>query len=261
MIRLSDALWTEAVKARRSRVPWLTLLGMGLAPLVGGLFMMILKDPAWARRAGLITAKAQLRAGTADWPTFWDLLVQALAIGGLIVFALVAIWDFGREWSDRTLKDLLALPTPRASIVLAKFTVIALWSLCLAAEVYLLGLAVGSIVGLPGWSVALAVATARRVVVTAAMAILLVTPFACAASAGRGYLPAIGAMFLVIFLSQVLAATGWGIYFPWSVAGLASGVAGPEAAQLSVTSYALIPITGVLGVLGTIAWRQSADHT
>jgi ABC-2 type transport system permease protein len=50
------ALWVETLKARRSKVPWLTALGFSLAPLVGGLFMIILKDPERARSMGLISA-------------------------------------------------------------------------------------------------------------------------------------------------------------------------------------------------------------
>jgi len=46
---------------------------------------------------------------------------------GLIGFAFVTGWVFGREYSDRTVKDLLALPTPRLSIVLSKFIVVAIW--------------------------------------------------------------------------------------------------------------------------------------
>ena len=93
--------------------------------MVGGLFMVILKDPAWARRHGLIATKAQLAAGTADWPTYWALLAQAVAVGGVVLFGLVAIWVFGREYSDRTATDLLALPTARSTIVGAKFVVVA----------------------------------------------------------------------------------------------------------------------------------------
>ena len=111
MILFLAALWAEALKARRSKVPWLTALGFSLAPLVGGLFMIILKDPERARSMGLISAKAQLAAGVADWPTFFGLLAQATAVGGAMLFTIVTAWVFGREFSDHTAKELLALPT------------------------------------------------------------------------------------------------------------------------------------------------------
>ena len=261
MSAFGAALWSETLKARRSRVPWVSALAFALAPLVGGLFMLILKDPAWARRFGLITAKAQLTAGTADWPTYLGLLAQMVAVGGPIVFGLVAVWTFGREYSDRMVTDLLALPASRVAIVAAKFVVVALWSAVLAALVGLLGMAIGAAVGLPGWSSASALDAAGRFAASAGLTIALVTPFALAASAGRGYLPPIGAMFLAVFLAQVVAALGWGAYFPWSVPALAAGVAGPGPRDVGFAGYLVVVLTGAAGVAGTAAWWRFADQT
>ena len=69
---LRAAVGTEMLKARHSRVPWGVAIGFSIAPLVMGLFMVILKDPERARSLGLLGAKAQLTAGTADWPTFLE---------------------------------------------------------------------------------------------------------------------------------------------------------------------------------------------
>ena len=51
MSGLGAAGWAEMIKARRSKVPWLTAGALCLAPLVGGLFMVILADPDRARLA------------------------------------------------------------------------------------------------------------------------------------------------------------------------------------------------------------------
>jgi ABC-2 type transport system permease protein len=261
MTGFGAAVWAETLKARRSRAPVVTALGFGLAPVMGGFFMVVLKDPERARRLGLIGAKAQLTTGTADWPTYLALLAQATAVGGLLLFGLVAVWVFGREHSHRTVGDLLALPTGREAIVAAKFLVVALWSAALVVSMFLLGLAIGAAVGLPGWSAELALRGAGTVAATAGLTMLLVAPFALAASAGRGYLPPIGLMFLVVFLAQVLAAAGWGSYFPWSVAALYSGVAGQGSQQLGIVSYVLVSLAGLAGVLATLAWWRWADQT
>ncbi|WP_235201635.1 ABC transporter permease [Paenibacillus sp. FSL H8-0457] len=36
-------------------------------------------------------------------------------------------WTFGREYSDRTLKDLLVLPISRGKIAIAKYVAIIFW--------------------------------------------------------------------------------------------------------------------------------------
>lgn len=261
MSGLTAAVWAEALKARRSRVPVVTAIAFALAPLMGALFMLILKDPAAARRFGLISTKAQLSASVADWAAYLGLLTQATAIGGFVVFGLAVIWLFGREYSDRTIKDLLALPTSRAAIVVAKMIVLAIWTALLTALVVALGLVLGAAIGLPGWSFGLTLQSAGKIAAVVSLTFALVTPFALAASAGRGYLPPIGFLFLMIFLAQVIAALGWGAYFPWSVPALLSGAAGPEGSDLGIISYLLVLLTGLAGLAGALAWWQSADQS
>jgi len=261
MILFLAALWAEALKARRSKVPWLTALGFSLAPLVGGLFMIILKDPERARSMGLISAKAQLAAGVADWPTFFGLLAQATAVGGAMLFTIVTAWVFGREFSDHTAKELLALPTPREAIVGSKLAVVVIWAAGLTALVLGIGLMVGAAVGLPGWSMALLWRSAGDLVVTAGLTLALMSPVALFASVGRGYLPPIGWAILTIFLAQIVAVTGWGGWFPWSVPALFSGAAGPRATQVGLQSYVVVALTCAAGLVGTFAWWHSADQT
>ncbi len=241
-------------------MPLLTFLGFLLVPFIGGFFMIVLKDPDLARSLGLISTKAQIMAGTADWPTFLGLLAQAAAVGGLILFGFIGSWVFGREYSDRTVKDLLALPTPRFSLVLAKFTVVVAWSALLTGVIYLIGLGVGAAVGLPATSADVFWQGTRTVIITTGLTILLVTPVAFFASAGRGYLPPMGFAILTVILAQIVAAAGWGEYFPWSVPALNAGMAGPAYAQLGVFSYLIVVLTSLLGTIATFGWWTFADQ-
>ena len=111
---LVPPLRVELLKARRSIAPLLTALAACIAPLVGGLFMYILADPERARRMGIIGQKAQLAGGGSDWPAYFALLGQAVTVGGFVLFAFVVSWVFGREFSDGTVRYLLALPTSRS---------------------------------------------------------------------------------------------------------------------------------------------------
>jgi len=218
--------------------------------------MVILKDPEFARRVGLISAKAQLMAGVADWPTYLELLAQATAIGGLILFSLIGSWVFGREYADRTLKDLLALPTSRSAIVSAKFVVVALWSAGLIAIIYLVGLGVGTWVALPQVPAQLLLQGGVTLAITAGLTIAGVTPIIFFASAGHGYLPPMGVAILAIFLAQVIGIAGWGEYFPWSIPALYA-----QGENLGIISYGVIILTGVAGIGGTFVWWELADQT
>ncbi|MEZ4706017.1 MAG: ABC transporter permease [Caldilineaceae bacterium] len=260
MNNIRQAIWVEVLKARRSKMPLMTLLSFALAPFVGGFFMIVLKDPQMARRMGMISAKAQIVAGSADWQTYLGLLAQAIGIGGIVIFSFIASWVFGREYADHTVKDLLALPTGRSAIVLAKFVLIALWSALLMAAIYLIGLGVGLAVVLPPAPVEVFWRGTATIAVTTILIGALVTPIAFFASAGRGYMPPMSAALLFVFLAQIIAAAGWGEYFPWSIPALRSGMAGPEFAHLGAISYVIVLLTGVLGSIATFAWWELADQ-
>jgi ABC-2 type transport system permease protein len=242
-----------------SKVPIITLLALLIIPFIGGFFMFILKDPVFAQKMGIISAKAQI-VGTADWPTFLGLLSQALSIGGLMVFGFVTSWIFGREFSDRTIKDLLALPISRSVIVASKFIVVFAWCLMLAALVFALGLIVGYAVDIPGWSLELVLQGFSIFTLCTLLTILLATPVALFASIGRGYLSPLGFLIFTIVLAQIVAATGYGQFFPWSIPAMASGVAGSESAEIGYISILIVIITSVLGFVSTTFWWRYADQ-
>jgi len=257
---LIQAINVEFLKARCSKMPMLTALAFSIAPLAGGFFMIVMKDPELARNLGMISAKAQIVAGSADWETYFGILAQAVAIGGIILFGLIGTWVFGREYADRTVLDLLALPTPRSSLVLAKLIVVLLWSVALTAVVYLVGLGVGFAVQLPPAPPDVFLQGTATLVITACLTIALVTPIAFFASAGRGYLPAMAVALFMLMVAQIIAVTGWGEYFPWSVPALYSGMAGPIYAQMGAVSYVLVIMTSLIGTVGTFAWWTFADQ-
>jgi len=261
MKNFSSALFTEALKMRRSKVPFFTAIGFSMAPLAGGLFMIILKDPEAAESLGLITTKAQLLTGTADWPSFFGFLAQAVAAGGMILFSIITIWVFGREFSDHTIKELLALPTSRETIVTAKFIVLAIWSLVITLFIFGIGLIVGTLVVIPGWSQELLRTSFVNILGTAVLTIPLLSFVALLASVGRGYLPPFGWTIFTLFFANLSAILGWGDWFPWAVPGLFSGAAGPRNELLGIHSYVILILTSVIGLAATFYWWRNADQT
>lgn len=261
MKSFSAALWVEALKVYRSKVLLFTFIGFSLIPLAGGLFVIILKDPEAAKSMGLITAKAQITVGVADWSAYLNLLAQAVTAGGVILFSILPIWVFGREFSERTVKELLSLPTSRETIVSAKFLVTFVWALALALYLIILGLLVGKLVVIPGWSTELLRISFRELMAGALLTVALLPFVAFFASLGRGYLLPFGWTFLTVFLSQIILRLGWGDWFPWAVPPLFAGMAGPRTEVLGVHSYIAVFVTCVLGLAATFYWWRSADQT
>lgn len=250
------ALAAELLKARRSPVPALTFGAVTLAGGVAALFMFVLADPARARSMGLLNQKASLSGLTADWAGLLAFLAQLVAVGDLMLFAFIATWVFGREAADGTLRYLLALPVPRRTVALAKFTVVAGWAV--ASNVWLAAvvLTAGWLLRLPGGDVDV---VRHGVLVAGGAALLMLlatTPVALVACAGRGYLAPLATALGALIVAQVAAALGWAAVVPWSVPAVAAGLV--PGTSLGRSGVAVAASTGLAGLLGTLAWWRSS---
>jgi ABC-2 type transport system permease protein len=257
MNSLSDMMWIELRKAIRSRMPLWTALGSLFMPLGIAFLIFVSKNPEISQKLGLISAKADLIAYSAtDWPTYLGLFGQIIAAGGFFLFVLAVSWVFGREFADGTLKDILAVPVQRISILLAKFIVMAIWSAALTIVIFIIGLVMGAIIKLPGGSISVILQGSDLVLTTACLVIVVVIPFALFASVGRGYLLPLGVAVLTLMVTNLVAIVGWGEYFPWAVPGLYA-----QGSNLSPISYWIVVLTGLAGMLGTYFWWKYADQS
>lgn len=254
---LLGMIWIESRKAIRSRMPLWTGLGSLFFPLGVGFLIFVARNPEISQRLGLISAKANLLAyASTDWPAYLALLGMILAAGGMLLFSLVIAWVFGREFSDGTLKDILAVPVQRSSILLAKFIVVAIWSGLLTMTILILGLAMGAMIRLPGGSIRVILHGSALATIAACLAIAVVMPFALLASVGRGYLLPIAGAILSVMAANVVGLAGWGEYFPWGVPGLYAMGRSP----LTPASYWIVFLTGLAGMAATYLWWRYADQ-
>lgn len=255
-----SAFSAELLKLRRSKVVPGTFIAFALASLMGAVFMLILGDPEAMARAGALQSKAEVMGVSADWWSYLLIVDQAMAVGGVMVFGFVASWLFGREYSDGTAKDLLALPTSRTRILHAKFMVYALWCLALAVSNLAIAAVAGSIMQLPVIDGSDIGTYLPRHAITILMVIALGTPIAFFALKGGGYLMPLAFLALTLVLSQVVAAAGYGSWFPWSIPGLWSGAGGEMGKYIDGWSFVSLAVTSVLGYIGTMMWWDHVDQ-
>ena len=258
---LGQVLAAEAIKLRRTKITWLSWLAFSVMPLVDGLFMWIVKQPRRAAELGLLGRKAQFAGVTADWASYLGLLLQTTGIGGMILVSVIASYVFGREYSEGTAKNLIVLPVGRHWFVAAKLVIVLLWFAALTASLIAEGFVVGWLLGLPGGSPELAVASVGNIFLASLVAWVPVPVVAWIATLGRGYLAPLGFAVFVLVLGNVLGATGWGKWFPWSIVPLFAGVAGPRAETLAAGSLVVLVLTSLAGVVATVWQMNNADNT
>ena len=251
------AIKGEYTKIIRSKVMPVTFVAAVIMPAMMAFMMFVAKDPALAHKLGIIGTKAKI-IGTADWPSFFNLLTQSACGIQLVIFGFVTSWIFGREYSDRTIKDLLALPLPRYLVVISKLIAAAVWCAALFVFIFASAIAGGAAVGLTGWNTAAMTDNFITLFVTSLAVIYLNSVVAFIACAARGYLAAVGFVILSAILINFSGAIGFSEYYPWAVPMLyavKSGGAAPGA-----VSWIIVLITGAAGIAAAVAWWRYADQ-
>jgi len=254
---LSAMIWIELRKVIRSKMPIFTTIGALLMPLGIAFLIFVSRNPDISRKLGLVSAKASLMSNTAtNWPSYLGLFAEMIAAGGFFLYILIISWVFGREFTDGTLKDMLAVPVPRASIVMAKFLIVAAWSILLTVILYLAVLVMGALIQLPLGSFSVILHGSAIAAITTCLTIVAILPFAFLASVGRGYLLPLGVAVLTLIFANVAEVIGYGEYYPWAIAGLYSQ---PQN-SLTPASYWIVIFTGLAGIVGTYLWWKFADQ-
>ncbi len=261
MKKLHAALWMEILKVRRTRIFPISVYFFIFMGVVMGMLMFLSMHPEIASRSSTASMKTDF-LGEANWNTFYSLMIQIVLTLGVIGSGILTSWAFGREFSDRTAKDLLALPVPRSTIVISKLIVLFAWSILLLIVVLVAAILTGLAIRLPGRPEAELFPFLKTYLVCSLLNSLLITPVAFVASAGRGYILPIGFVILVMILGQLLfvGLPEWSFVFPWAFPALYSGVAGEAIPPPGLISFLIYILTVLAGLFGTMAWWRFADH-
>ncbi|OAX48546.1 hypothetical protein [Paenibacillus sp. AD87] len=121
-------------------------------------------------------------------------------------------------------------------------------------------LILGFSIGLPGFSFAIVQHYLFLILMIGALHLLLSAPLALLACISRGYLVPIGFAFTTLMLALVFGPTAIGAYLPWSVPALHLQESGVSLFPLLGTSYLLVFLIGLLGLIGTVKWLQNREQ-
>ena len=231
-MNMLSLLYCEIIKLFRSKVFWLTFIffAVSLAILSFGIVQR-------------------------NWKVFFDRFLTLAANMGLIGNFFIASWVIGREFMDKTNKDLVAKPVSRITVVLSKFMIIFLWSIVFMSFLLFFSLAVGFLLGFTGFSIALLFGALSKFFVAALLYIVICTPGAFFASISKGILAPIGILFVIAIGSNILNNTPAAVYFPWTIPNVFL-----ETGRLYPAGMAILVFTGIAGVIGTFAWWRYAEQ-
>ena len=237
-MKIFPVLHCEIRKIIRSNVFWLVFLVFAFGPIMMGVGTIVSSNP-----------------GDINWQMYLTELLSGLAALGRIGYTFISAWVFGREFSDKTIKDLLAKPVSRSQIVMSKLLVILAWDLLLALFMFVVALAAGGVLGVTGWSAALIWGVFFRFIITSLLFITVTTPGTFLANVSRGYLAPLGLILVIVIFSNVLASMRFAPYFPWTIPSVFQSIG-----FLNLSSIVILASTGLAGIVGTFAWWRFAEQ-
>lgn len=253
--------WAECLKVRKSKVFWLSIVFFVFVSFMMGLIMFVQIHPEISQKFGMIGTKASLlRFGEPNWQNYLTLLLQGIGGIGMVGFGFITSWIFGREYTDNTIKDIIALPVSRSSVVISKLIVVVLWSILLTCIFLISSIVFGHLAGISGWTGKILSQFLYKYTIATLLTILLCTITSFFASYGKGILLPIGVIILTMIIANFTGLVGLGPYFPWAIPELFCSPPGTEDIHLNIASYMILISTSILGLIGTLAWWQYADQ-
>jgi len=265
---MTRALKAEFLKVRRSRtLLWTALVVAAYAILSTVLNRVLLGDPNFAKSiatGGPVFQKA-VEAGffELNWANQLRVAVQGITgTWGIMLFAFVTVYVFGREYKDGTAKNMLTLPVRRETFVVAKMIVVACWVFALTAlslTLHVIGLA---LLGVPGfdWNhVGSAAVDALEVTLLIYLTLPLV---AWIAMIGHGYLRGMLFSLAAVGVGNGIATTSLSKYYPWNLPVHLAGASWlPLApADLVPASYLISIALFAVGVALAMRHVDTADN-
>lgn len=252
-------LTTEWLKLRHSNLLWISICFFIFIPCMTGFMMYISQHPEIVAKMGIVGTKAGF-FDEHSWNGLFNVMHQLIAAIGLIGFAFVISWVFGREFIEKTVTELMVMPVKRYMVVLSKFIMALFWNLLLMVVFYLTFICIGKMMHLPGWSLSFFSSSSLKYMLTVFYTIMVITPVALIAVASRGIVIPIAFIILVMILSQFLAMAGFGPYFPWSIPGIFT-LSDPERGMVLINaSYIILVLTCISGIGATMLWWRYADQ-
>jgi ABC-2 type transport system permease protein len=237
-MNIFSILHCEFRKIIRANVFWLVFLIFSFGPIMMGV--------------GIISSN---NTGDINWQMYLNELITSLSTLGLLGYTFIAAWVFGREYTDKTIKDLLAKPVSRAHIVISKLLVILTWDILLSIFMFTIGLTIGAMLGLPGLSASIIWNIFFQFIITSILFIIVTTPGAFLANVSKGYLAPLGLILVIVICSNVFAAMEFAPYFPWTIPMVFQ-----STGFLNLSSIIILASTGIAGIAGTFAWWRFAEQ-
>jgi ABC-2 type transport system permease protein len=190
-----------------------------------------------------------------SWAFYLEDVLDTFTAVFIIGFAFTTCWIFGREYTDKTINDLMVKPVSKLSIAVSKFIVMFLWNSLLTIIMFTVVVLLGVFMRMVDGTAVIIFGNFLLFMAVALLTMFVSTLSSFLANVAKGYLAPIGLIFLIIVIVNVVVNIGLSPYIPWTIPGLLF-----SERTLMPISIAILTITGITGFVGTVAWWRYKEQ-
>lgn len=194
---------------------------------------------------------------------FDNSLVYVMLLMNFMIFVTILAYQFSREYTEKTLKNLIPLPISRAKFVTGKYMILLILIIILTFVTWVGILAAAffyhTIFGLESFSCGIVFKWLLKFIEGAILMFFTISPFAYAAEKTKGLVIPMIASAVIVMGSAALSNQDMGALYPWTAAYLLI------KGRLVYTGYpvslsiAIIILVSVIGFYMTYHYFQKED--
>lgn len=219
-------LHIEILKLKRSTMLWVSMLGVSVAPFLNYLIFLSLKS----NNPSVISVERYFEQG----------YIFLTALIGTMIFGLIAIYIFDREYKDNTLGNLLTIPVGRTEVIINKMIILFVWIIFLVIFTFVLTILLNYMGVFIEFNLIILIKYLTIYILTGILYFALMPVVIFIAMVFKSYIHPIGFSIFVTITSLVITNTKYGELFPWSLPYLLAAYKGELYYPVS---YSIISIT------------------
>ena len=164
---------------------------------------------------------------------------KLVKLDSLIVYSVITAYLFSREYSENTLKTILAIPVRKSTFLASKFAMLLLWILFLNLVSWI-GMSVASVIlhsvfGFADFGVETPLIYLGKMLLGGALMFFTLTPFAFLAIWTKGFVMPLIVSATVVMVNMLLINSDVAPLFPWTASFVIT-----ESGFMEQTSYSYI---------------------
>jgi bacitracin transport system permease protein len=242
-----NLLRSELLKLKRSMMVRVAFAGVSVTPIITFLAYVLYRDD----NLSLEYSFADLLSET----SFYFVILI-----GTPLFGVLAAWLFNREFSENTLKDILAIPVSRSALIVSKLALFLFSILVLSLWSCLLGCILAFIGNLPGGSLSVIARYFAIFALDGWYLFLLSTPIVFATLLFRDYVPVIIFTVCITLVSVMVSNSEYQAFYPWTaILSVVMKESRPPCS--AIIPYASIYGTSLVSFVASLIFFERMDIT